>query len=174
MKKRFDQLFRLQYRILKQNLELFINAPLLHKIYWEICKDCGSTSDTNTHIKQYFRVNGNDLFFGDLTVVLTKPQVLAYPNFLKPLFMETDSSSFALEVSLSQIDDGWKLHSVQYTSRTMNAAVKNYWVCERKHWRSNLHLWKFSTIFFPPKPSHSLRTMKLSNRYSDGKMFTGE
>ena len=61
-----------------------------------------------------------------LKIAFTTAPVLVHPDFLKPFFMETDASDFALGAVLSQLGDGEKLHPVVFHSRKFSAVEINY------------------------------------------------
>ena len=56
---------------------------------------------------------------------LTKPLVLAYPDFDRPFTLHTDASQKGLGAVLYQNQDG-KMRVVGYGSRTLTAAEQNY------------------------------------------------
>ncbi len=60
-----------------------------------------------------------------LVHMLTKPPVLAYPNFEEPFVLHTDASEKGLGAILYQRQDG-KMRVIGYGSRTLSPAEKNY------------------------------------------------
>ena len=70
--------------------------------------------------------------FEKLKSKMCNSPVLAYPDFTKPFIVETDASSVALGAVLSQKSSDGKIHPLQFASRTMNAAERNYSACERE------------------------------------------
>jgi len=57
--------------------------------------------------------------------LLTKPPVLAYPNFDQPFILHTDASQQGLGAVLYQKQDG-KMRVIGYGSRTLTPAEQNY------------------------------------------------
>ena len=70
--------------------------------------------------------------FNKLKERLCSPPILAYPNYEKQFFVETDASSVAVGAVLAQKDEKGSLHPVQFASRTMSAHERNYSVCEKE------------------------------------------
>jgi hypothetical protein len=69
--------------------------------------------------------------FQTLKDLLTKAPVLAYPDFDKPLILDTDSSDVAIGATLSQIIDGVE-HPISYFSRTLSGPEKKYCVTRKE------------------------------------------
>ena len=63
---------------------------------------------------------------------LTTPPVPTFPNFEEPFVVETDASSVCLGAVLAQKKEDGRIHPVQYASRTMTPAERNYSACERE------------------------------------------
>ncbi len=72
------------------------------------------------------------LAFEKLKKALTTHPVLALPSFDKPFVVETDASNLAVGAVLAQKDEQGRLRPIQYASRTLNPAERNYSVCERE------------------------------------------
>ena len=70
--------------------------------------------------------------FDTLKERLTSPPLLAFPDFDAPFVVETDASSVAIGAVLAQKKEDGKVHPIQYASRTMTAAERNYSACERE------------------------------------------
>ena len=52
--------------------------------------------------------------------------MLAYPDFVKDLILESDASKQGLGAILSQYQDDKKLHPVAYASRSVSTTESNY------------------------------------------------
>ena len=76
----------------------------------------------------------NDMAFAfeSLKKKLTEPPVLAFPDFDSPFVVETDASNVSLGAVLAQKKSDGKIHPVQYASRTMTDAERNYSTSERE------------------------------------------
>lgn len=102
------------------------------------------------------------LAFGKLKDALTSAPVLGYPDFDKPFVVETDVSSTGVGPVFAQKTDG-RLHTVQYVSRTLNRADKNYSACERETLAVVFALRKFRLFLLSDQPfelvtdQHALR-----------------
>ena len=70
--------------------------------------------------------------FQKLKQGVTSPPRLALPNFDVPFVVETDASKVAVGEVLAQKKEDKKIHPIQYASRTMTEAEKNYYTCERE------------------------------------------
>lgn len=57
--------------------------------------------------------------------------MLAVPYFEKPFVFGTEASAVALAAVLSQVKEDSKKHAIQYASRTITKAERNYSACER-------------------------------------------
>ena len=66
-----------------------------------------------------------------LKEALNTAPVLAFPEFDLLFIVETDASSRAVGAVLAQKQEG-SIHPIQYTSRSLNSAEKNYSACERE------------------------------------------
>lgn len=62
--------------------------------------------------------------FETLKLKLTSPPVLAFTNFHKTFFVETDASGTAIEALFLQIQEDGRPHPNQYSSRTVNIAER--------------------------------------------------
>ena len=72
------------------------------------------------------------LTFEKLKEALFASSVLVYPNYKKPFIVSTDTSSRAVGAVLLQLDDEGREHLIQYASRSLNEAEKNYSAFERQ------------------------------------------
>ena len=70
--------------------------------------------------------------FERLKFKLTSPPVLAFPDFDQPFVVETDASSVAVGAVLTQRKEDKRVQPIQYASRTMTSAERNYSACERE------------------------------------------
>ncbi len=70
--------------------------------------------------------------FDTLKIRLTSPPVLALPDFDEPFVVETDESSSVVGAVLAQRKENGLVHPLQLASRSLNAAERNYAVCERE------------------------------------------
>ena len=68
--------------------------------------------------------------FEHLKQKLVQAPVLAYPNFDRSFWLETDASGKGLGAVLSQKQDNGKLHHVAYTSRALSTPERNYSITE--------------------------------------------
>lgn len=68
----------------------------------------------------------------NLKIALTSPPVLAFPDFESSFLVETDASSVVVGAVISQKKEDGRVHSLQYSSRTMNSAERKYSACERE------------------------------------------
>ena len=66
---------------------------------------------------------GQQESFGKLKLALTSSPVLAYPNYEKPFFLETDTSLKGLGAVLSQEDDKGNMRIISYASHMRNLCV---------------------------------------------------
>ena len=69
--------------------------------------------------------------FKTLKNALTSAPVLGYPDFDLPFIVETDASSHAVGAVLAQ-KQGGRVHPLQFASRSLNSAEKNYSACGRE------------------------------------------
>ena len=81
----------------------------------------------NTSEKIEFEWN-NDMIlaFEKLKESLCTSSVLVYSNYKNPFIVSTDSSSIAVGAVLSQLDYDGCEHAIQYATRNVNEAEKNY------------------------------------------------
>lgn len=70
--------------------------------------------------------------FEDLKNRLCSPPIIAFPDFDTPFIVETDASSVGLGAVLAQKDEKGAVHPIQFASRTLRAAEKNYTVSEKE------------------------------------------
>jgi len=73
-----------------------------------------------------------DLAFRSLKRALASSDVLAFPDFERPFHVATDASDVGLGAVLYQLDDGGRARPIQFLSRTLLGAEKNYTVTERE------------------------------------------
>lgn len=86
-----------------------------------------------TSVKARFRWDDDmQHAFEALKEKLCQSPVLAYPDFNKPFSVEMDASAYALGAVLNQKDEHGRFHPVQFASRKMNEAERNYSACERE------------------------------------------
>lgn len=69
--------------------------------------------------------------FENLKEKLTSPPVLAFSDFETHFIMETDAFSAAVGSILAKKMEDGNNNLLQYESRTMNAAERKYYACER-------------------------------------------
>ena len=66
---------------------------------------------------------------------MIEPPVLAYPDWEKPFYIETDSSDYAVGGTLTQIDvSTGKLQPLGYFSNVLQPAERNYSAGEKECW----------------------------------------
>lgn len=70
--------------------------------------------------------------FEELKESLCTPSVLVHPNYDKPFIVSTDVSSKAAGAVISQLDDDSREYPIDYASRNLNDAEKNYSAFERE------------------------------------------
>ncbi|CAD7081874.1 unnamed protein product [Hermetia illucens] len=70
---------------------------------------------------------------------LTEEPILKYPNFKKTFTLTTDASGYDIEAVLSQEYDGKDL-PIQFLSRSLNSAEKNYCTYEKDLTSTECHL----------------------------------
>lgn len=58
--------------------------------------------------------------------------IIKYPDFERPFFLATDASGTHVGAELYQIDDEDRHCTIGFTSRTLNAAERNYYTTERE------------------------------------------
>eukprot|EP00737_Agarophyton_chilense_P002014 gb/GEZJ01002279.1/.p1 GENE.gb/GEZJ01002279.1/~~gb/GEZJ01002279.1/.p1 ORF type:complete len:384 (+),score=41.68 gb/GEZJ01002279.1/:2514-3665(+) len=109
--------------------------------------------------------------FEDLKKKMTTPPVLAFPDFDSPFIVEKDASSVALGAVLSQKKEDGKVHPIQYASRSMTPAERNYATCEREALAVVFALKKFlvyllSSILFTVLTDH--QALQHAFRKKDG------
>lgn len=63
---------------------------------------------------------------------LETPPALPFPDFYSPFVVETDASSTAFGMALSQREDNRKLHPVRLASQTMTERQRRYSTNERE------------------------------------------
>ena len=69
--------------------------------------------------------------FEKLKEALTTAPVLAFPDFELPFIVETDASAVAVGAVLAQKQKG-RVHPIQFASRSLGKAERNYSACERE------------------------------------------
>ena len=69
--------------------------------------------------------------FTELRDALTKPPVLAYPEYDEPYILETDASDQSAGFILSQRQDG-KIRPIAYSGKRLNDAQRNYSTTEKE------------------------------------------
>ena len=72
--------------------------------------------------------NATAVAFLDLKAKLCKAPVLAYPKFDKDFVLETDASQEGVGAVLSQTQADGCVHPVEFASRSMSPAERNYGV----------------------------------------------
>lgn len=90
--------------------------------------------------------------FKALKTAVANPPVLGFSNFDKPYVVETDASSIDIGAVLSQKQSGGKVHPIQYASRTMTHAERNYSACEREAPAVVFALSKFQVCMLSTEP----------------------
>ena len=112
--------------------------------------------------------------FNMLKQALTNAPVLAYPDFSKPFLVVTDASSAEVREFLLQLDENGKEHPINYASRSLNEAEKNYSTYERerlaivfvfKKFRHYLLFQKFKLFV-----DHEALKDVINNRYPHGRI----
>ena len=83
--------------------------------------------------------------FEKLKHLMTLEPVLAFPDFSKPFIVSTDASKVALGCILKQLDSDGNERVIQYGSKTLNAAQRNYSTIERECLAI-----KYATVLFRP------------------------
>ena len=73
--------------------------------------------------------------------------ILAYPQFDRPLTLQTDASDVGLGAVLTQFDLSGHEHVISYASRSLSDREKRYSATEKEHWLSCLLLIIFVHIF---------------------------
>ena len=68
--------------------------------------------------------------FERLKALLTSVPILCYPDFAKPVVLETDASGSGLGAVLAQQQDDGTVKPVAYASRSLQAHQKNYGITE--------------------------------------------
>lgn len=89
--------------------------------------------------------------FSTLKNALTSAPLLAFPDFEAPFIVETDASATAVGAILAQKQDGL-VHPIQYASRTLNDAERNYSACEREALAVIFALRKFRIYLLSSQP----------------------
>lgn len=89
--------------------------------------------------------------FDTLKFMLCSAPVLSFPDFNRPFTVETDASSSAVGDVLAQRSDG-KLHHLQYASRSLNSAEKNFSSCKREALPVIFALKKFRVYILSSEP----------------------
>ena len=64
--------------------------------------------------------------FDDIKSALTSEPLLCFPDLTRPFTVECDASRFALGAVLSQTQRNGQLAVIQYASRSLNKAERNY------------------------------------------------
>jgi hypothetical protein len=75
---------------------------------------------------------GIDQTFQNLKIVFTTAAIMIHPYFLKPFFLESDTSDYALGAVLSQNGEDRRLHLVAFHSRKFTAAKINYEIHDKE------------------------------------------
>ncbi len=70
--------------------------------------------------------------FGSLRDALCSASILAFPDMARPFIVATDASSYAVGAVLSQLDNDGREHPVQFASRCLSPAERNYSTFERE------------------------------------------
>jgi len=68
--------------------------------------------------------------FDTIRRMLTEAPVLAYPNFTRSFWLETDACVKGLEAVLSQLQDDGQVHPIAYASRALSEPEKHYAITE--------------------------------------------
>lgn len=110
-----------------------------------------------------------------MKIKLTTVLLLAFTDFEKPFVADTDASSSAIEAVLAQKKADGNVHSVQYASRTMNSAEKNYLAFEREALAvmfklKRLRLYLLSYHPFELRTSHQALQYALQKKDIQGKL----
>ncbi|CAK1585169.1 unnamed protein product [Parnassius mnemosyne] len=67
-----------------------------------------------------------------LKSLLASPPILVQPDYSKPFILRTDASDFALGAALLQGESPQDEHPIEYVSRLLTSAEKNYTTTERE------------------------------------------
>ena len=70
--------------------------------------------------------------FLQLKSLLASPPILTQPDYLKPFILRTDASDFALGAALLQGESPQDEHPIEYASRLLTPAERNYSTTERE------------------------------------------
>ena len=113
--------------------------------------------------------------FESLKKKLTEPPVLAFPDFDAPFVVETDASNVSLGAVLAQKKGDGKIHPLQYASRTMTSAERNYSTSEREALVIRFALKKFrvyllSTVPFKIITDHQALRNAFQKKDSHGRL----
>ena len=93
--------------------------------------------------------------FETLRNALTSSIVLSYPDFSRKFLLQTDASGVAISSILSQVDDDGNEHPIEYASKLLSSAERNYSNPERecfaalwgmKHFRRYLYGTHFTLV----------------------------
>ena len=90
--------------------------------------------------------------FDTLKGRLTSPPVLAFPDFDEQFVVETDASATAVGPVLAQRSEDGMTHPIQFASRSLEKAERNYAVCEHEASAVIFALKKFRVYLLGGKP----------------------
>jgi hypothetical protein len=75
---------------------------------------------------------GTEQAFQNLMTTFTTTPILIHPDFLKPFFLKSDASDYALRVVLSQNGEYGQLHPVAFHLRKFTTAKINYEIHDKE------------------------------------------